>query len=399
MHSPVLKRYFSLMILTVLALNSSEAIAQERVEVFSNAAVNFTGIKSENPEIEVLQDGRILLKKIQTPSFPEGTDVKVKVTLKSAGDKWDKSGSLFIIPNPEKIDFTDIAKGNSVYPSGAGIEGYPGIKLGDNYEPALEVLRFMTPFGVGHYSDEEKYPEIAYNRPVYIPNWSREVVWEQDVSQLAKELTGEVIIGVWIDTWTKEGYEISVELLYSGRPLTSPSVKPLVNTVYYAGQKHPDLFAFNPLEASFELPKKVKNAKLYYITTGHGGHSGGDEFIKLKNRVAFNGQTVLDTIPWRDDCAAFRRFNPSSGVWTRKDTARAYNDKREKVLVEVTERLASSDLSRSNWCPGSDVAPYVMALGDLEKGRHKLLIDIDATPIEGEKLNHWLVSAYLTYDE
>ena len=399
MNFPDLKHYISLVILTFLGIISSEAIAQERVEVFSNAPVNFTGIKSENPDIEVLQDGRILLKKIQAPVFPGGTDVKVRVTLKSAGDRWDKSGSLFIIPNPEKIDFTDIVKGNSVYPEAAGIEGYPGIRLGDDYEPAVEVLRFMTPFGVGHYSNEEKYPEIEYNRPVYVPNWSPVVVWEMDVSQLAKELTGEVVLGVWIDTWTKEGYEISVELLYSGRALPSPTVKPLVNTVYYAGQKHPDLFAFDPLKATFELPKKAKNVKLYYITTGHGGHSGGDEFIKLKNRVDFDGKTVLDTIPWRDDCAAFRRFNPSSGVWTRKDTARAYNDKREKVLVEVTERLASSDLSRSNWCPGSDVGPYVMELGDLEKGKHELLIDIDATPIDGEKLNHWLVSAYLTYEE
>ena len=394
-----MKQFFSLMIVATLCFFSAEAEAQERVEVFSDEPVNFTGVKSGNPGVEVLQDGRILLKKIQAPTLRKGTDVKVRVTLTSAGDRWDKSGSLFIIPNPEKLDFTDIARGNGSYPTAAGIEGYPGIRLGDNYEPALEILRFMTPFGVGHYSDEEKYPEIEYNRPVSVPNWSQEVVWEMDVSQLSRELTGEVVIGVWIDTWTKEGYEISVELLYSGRPLKAPAVKPLVNTVYYAGQKHPDLFAFNPLKATFELPKKAKNAKLYYITTGHGGHSGGDEFIKLKNRVEFNGKTVLDTIPWRDDCAAFRRFNPSSGVWTRKDTARAYNDKREKVLVEVTERLASSDLSRSNWCPGSDVAPYVMELGDLEKGKHELLIDIDATPIDGEKLNHWLVSAYLTYEE
>ena len=26
----------------------------------------------------------------------------------------------------------------------------------------------------------------------------------------------------------------------------------------------------------------MKNVKLHYITTGHGGHSGGDEFIKIK---------------------------------------------------------------------------------------------------------------------
>lgn len=51
-----------------------------------------------------------------------------------------------------------------------------------------------------------------------------------------------------------------------------------------------------------------------------------------------------------------------------------------------------------NWCPGSQVLPYVMSIGELNKRNHQLEIDIDATPIDGDKLNHWLVSAYLTYE-
>ncbi|MCM4156982.1 PNGase F N-terminal domain-containing protein [Gramella sp. AN32] len=375
------------------------AQSAQKIKIFDEIPMNFTGEKKVVPGVEYLQDGRIILKQIQAPVFPEGTDVKVKVTLKSAGDRWDKSGSLFVIPNPEKLSFIDIAKNTASYPEAAGVEGYPGIKIGGNYEPALEVLRFMTPFGVGYYSDEEKNPNIRYNRPVYVPKWEDEVVWEMDVSQLADELTGDLLIGVWVDTWTAEGYEISVEFEYSGRALTLKKVQPIVNTVYYAGQKHPDLFAFNPLKATFNLPENAKNAKLYYITTGHGGHSGGDEFIKLNNTLKFDKKTVVDTIPWRDDCASFRRFNPSSGVWTRKDTARAYNENHEKMFKEVEERLASSDLSRSNWCPGSLVKPYVLDLGNLEAGKHELIIDIDATPIDGDKLNHWLVSAYLTYEK
>ena len=385
----------------VLGLLITPALSQEAktVRVFDEVPVNFNGEKKEITNGEYLQSGRIVIKKINVPEYPNGTDVKVKVTVKSAGDRWDKSGSLFVIPNPDKLDFLDIARGNATYPKEAGQDKYPGIKLGGDYEPALEVLRFMTPFGVGYYSDEEKNPNIKYNRPVYVPKWEDDVVWEMDVSQLESELTGEVLIGAWIDTWTPEGYKISVDLEYSGRELPKKIVKPIVNTVYYAGQKHPDLFAFNPLKAEFEIPKNVKNAKLYYITTGHGGHSGGDEFIKLRNTVKFNSETVLDTIPWRDDCASFRRFNPSSGVWIRKDSARAYNRQGEKIFSEVQERLASSDLSRSNWCPGSKVAPYELELGDLQAGKHELEIDIDATPIDGDKLNHWLVTAYLVYEE
>ncbi|MBE7640045.1 N-glycanase [Salegentibacter sp. BLCTC] len=383
------------------ALIITPVLAQEvkTISVFDEVPVNFNGEKKNIANVEYLQSGRIILKKINVPKYPRGTDVKVKVTVKSAGDRWDKSGSLFVIPNPDKLDFIDVAKGNASYPKEAGRGEYPGIKLGGDYEPALEVLRFMTPFGVGYYSDEEKNPNIKYNRPVYVPRWEDEVSWEMDVSQLESELTGEILIGAWIDTWTPEGYTISVDFEYSGRELSKKIVKPLVNTVYYAGQKHPDLFAFSPLKAEFELPEKAKNAKLYYITTGHGGHSGGDEFIQLRNTVKFNSETVLDTIPWRDDCASFRRFNPSSGVWIRKDSARAYNRQGEKVFSEVQERLASSDLSRSNWCPGSKVAPYELELGDLQAGKHELEIDIDATPIDGDKLNHWLVTAYLVYEE
>jgi hypothetical protein len=86
-------------------------------------------------------------------------------------------------------------------------------------------------------------------------------------------------------------------------------------------------------------------------------------------------------------------------VWTRQDTAYAYNKKGKKEYKEIEERLASSDLSRSNWCPGSKVCPEVVNLGNMKKGNHTLKISIDGTPIEGEKLNHWLVSAYLTYEE
>jgi len=44
------------------------------------------------------------------------------------------------------------------------------------------------------------------------------------------------------------------------------------------------------------------------------------------------------------------------------------------------------------------VLPYVIDLGDLPAGDYPLRIEIDGTPIDGDKLNHWLVSAYVTYE-
>ena len=67
---------------------------------------------------------------------------------------------------------------------------------------------------------------------------------------------------------------------------------------------------------------------------------------------------------------------------------------------EIEEPLASSDLSRSNWCPGSDVPPVEIPLTDISSGNHTLTISIpDSKEIDGDKLNHWLVSAYLVWDE
>lgn len=96
-------------------------------------------------------------------------------------------------------------------------------------------------------------------------------------------------------------------------------------------------------------------------------------------------------VPWRDDCASFRRFNPTSGVWTEKTTWKG---------EDIEERIASSDYSRSNWCPGSDVKPEIIELGTIEAGQHTFTFSIpEAQAIENDNINYWMVSAYLVYDK
>ena len=63
---------------------------------------------------------------------------------------------------------------------------YPGIALnesGSGFHPTLELLRFITPFGVGHFSASERLDEY---KPVYIPKWEDSVHWEADISHLWK---------------------------------------------------------------------------------------------------------------------------------------------------------------------------------------------------------------------
>ena len=310
-----------------------------------------------------------------------------------------------MLPRESAINLLSIAKGERKFPAvdAKKYEKFVGIVGDRDYVPTLELMRFMTPFGVGHFSSPDD-TLTRHRRPVYIPKWADCVEWEQDITDLYSQLEGEAYVGVFIDTWTEPGYVVSVRLDFeesriSCDKLTRQKVLPVVNTVYYIGQEYPDLFARQPLEADFELPKGAKNVRLKYIVTGHGGHSGGDEFTPNVNILRVDGKEVLSYTPWRDDCAAFRRFNPGTGVWLIKRTS-SYIGEDGYTEKEIEEPLGSSDLSRSNWCPGTDVAPKVISLDGISAGKHTLSIDIpNAQPSVGEKMNHWLVSAYLVWEE
>ena len=384
----------AIFLITVSKLTGQEKISKT---VFKSQPINFGGETGKDSDVVRLQEGRLVYKKVTVPKFPKGTDVTIELTVRSNGDRWDKSGSCFVVTNPEQISILNVSKGEKEFPTASTLnEKFKGVLATENYKPVVEVLRFMTPFGVGFYSNDTG----KHRKPVYIPEWEKEVVWETDISDLTSIVSGTFYVGVWIDSWTKEGYEVDLNFTYSNRPKKAIKVIPLVNTIpYVSGQSLPDFFAETPLEHLFKLPENAKNVKLHYIATGHGGHSGGDEFIKIKNSVFVDNKLVIDTIPWRDDCASFRRFNPTSGVWLKKDSA-SYIDFEAKTykVKEIEERIASSDLSRSNWCPGSFVKPFVAELGDLKAGKHSLKISIPATRAYEDKLNHWLVSAYVTYE-
>lgn len=377
--------------------------------VFSETVINFDpsthpdGL-NDNDSIIYIGNGRIVLKKVKLPDFSRNTQLTAKITLVSNGDPWDKSGSCFIIPNDSELNMLDIARGDK-YPTVDSTlhENLTGIVQGVGYKPTVEIMRFMTPFGVGHYSADDN--ELSSKRkPVYIDGWAKNVVWEEDISDLLTLFEDEVYVGVFIDTWTKDGYIVDLDITYneSSLPCDIKAIKhvePLINTVYYIGQKHPDIFARRDVDVEFTLPKEAKNIRLKYITTGHGGHSGGDEFRPQKNTLSIDGEEIFSFTPWRNDCASFRRFNPSTGVWLSKRTV-AYIGEDGRAEKEVEEPIASSDLSRSNWCPGSNVPPVVIDLKDIEPGKHVLTISIpESKEIEGDKLNHWLVSAYLVWDE
>lgn len=382
------------------------------VQVFNDTPVRFApdvypdGYNAPGPDsIYHLVNGRIILKKITLPDYKRNVSVKLKVTIASNGDRWDKSGSCFVLPKESGIDLLNIARGEKSFPEVDSLllENMIGIVPGPDYKPTVELMRFMTPFGVGHFSAPDD--SLSQRRkPVYIDQWADSVSWEQDITDLYPLLEGGAYVGIFIDTWTSEGYVASMtidvdesDIAYD--PLPRRHVEPLMNTVYYQGQSYPDIFARKDVSVPFEIPQGARNIRLKYIVTGHGGHSGGDEFVEKRNILSIDGKEVLNFVPWRNDCASFRRFNPATGVWLRKRLA-SYISEKGYAEKMVEEPVASSDFSRSNWCPGSDVVPEVVALNDLQPGVHTFTVSIpEAQEIDGNKLNHWLVSAYLVWDE
>lgn len=383
----------------------NKTLGDKTINVFKNQKINFVP-KSNKDTLgtKIFTDGRIVMKKVLLPKYEKDVKISIKLALASNGDRWDKSGSCFIIPSGEKQTILDYFQEKTTLPKDSLKYGVlKGIVPTKKYNPTIELLRFMTPFGVGFYSDDTK----KGRKPVYIDTWAKNVVWKQDITQLASELQGEVWIGVWIDTWTKEGYKISLDLDFDETeavvfPMKKTRTLPVVNTVYYSGEKgYADIFATKDLEVAINVPENAKNASLYYLVTGHGGHSGGDEFVPKENFLFHNKSKIYQFTPWRTDCASFRRFNPTSGVWLKKDTANYIDFKARKYKQkEIEERIASSDLSRSNWCPGSAVKPVKVELGNLTKGKHTFTFSIPkAQKKDGEKLNHWLISSYLYYEK
>lgn len=414
-------RYFSILIslmvsLSVMAAPKSNhkefaAKGNTTIKVFDKTNVHYDPAKlgefnaADADGIIRLVNGRIILKKIQVPHYERNVKVYIKTTIASNGDRWDKTGSCFVLPRKSAINLMTIAEGKNKFPAvdSLKLEKLVGVVAGKDYLPTVELMRFMTPFGVGFYSSNNDTLS-SKRRPVYIPKWEKCVQWQQDITDLYPLLEDEAYVGVFIDTWTEQGYLASMELQFKESPITCDrmqrrQVMPLLNTVYYIGQEYPDIFARKPITTDFVLPKGARNVRLKYIVTGHGGHDGGDEFVQKENILSVDGKEVKRFIPWRDDCASFRRFNPATGVWLEKRVA-SYIGENGYTEKEVEEPVASSDFSRSNWCPGTDVVPEEVELDDIKAGHHTFTVDIPkAQPINGNEMNHWLVSAYLVWDE
>ncbi|MEN7548376.1 PNGase F N-terminal domain-containing protein [Rapidithrix thailandica] len=353
------------------------------VNVFDREQISW-GNEINNPEGDVSGEtyhfagGTVILKKVKLPEVTDDYSVFAKIVQYSNGDAYDRTGSVFMIPTDKKLSFLEgLKNGAKSLPKYLDTQGkeYQGVIVTDEYTPALELVRFFTPFGIRHFNEKRKVAEV---------NWEDSTVYKQDISYLLPELQGEAWIGAFIGNYDKGGHILSLDLkYYPGSSVVREQTKkywvqPIFNTLNLmemAGQEYGTMFDGDSLKVTFNVPEGVKNVRLQYISTGHGGWGGGDEFNQKSNELFIDGQKVFTHIPWRSDCAAFRKYNPASGnFWNG---------------------ISSSDLSRSGWCPGSATNPVTIPLFDMEAGTHQLQVAIPLGQREGSSFSAWNISGVL----
>lgn len=350
------------------------------ISIFENETINFTSDLKKDEKILRFAKGTLILKKVKYPKIEANANVFVELTEQSAGDAYDRTGSVFIIPqNKEKSFFDALQNGAKTIPSFDNGNGktYQGVVATENYEPPLELMRFFTPFGIQQFNHLKLKDK----------NWHDKAYYRQDISDLKEVLSEkEFWTGVFIGNYDKNGHKVSLEMTIHKDGLDvfkNNTATPLFNTLNIMemeGQEYATMFnSPKGLITDFTLKKDLKNAKLRYITTGHGGWENGDEFLPKENTTLVDGKEVFSFVPWRTDCGSYRLYNPASG--------------------NFANGLSSSDYSRSNWCPGTTTNPIYISLGDLKAGNHQIQILIPQGEKEGNSFSSWNVSGVLLGDE
>ena len=353
------------------------------IPVFDQQAVKFSGEKLG--QVSELKEGvqysagggTIILKKVKLPAHARDREIYATLTQYSVGDAYDRTGSVFVIPTGKEKSFLDAMHDlRSVPAFHSGDTDYHGLVSTPDYDVPVELMRFFTGFGVRHFNT---------NR-VPGQDWVDSVTYQLNVTPLVEHLEGETWIGAYIGNWDANGHRISLRLTYHpGDEDSAQGVRhamPLFNTVNLLeqdGQPYPIFMLNDNLKAQFHLDRPAKKAVLYYLTTGHGGWCCGFLFYVKINTISLGGRRVMDVIPWRDDCGTYRNNSPCSG--------------------NFSNGLASSDLSRSNWCPGTVTNPEYIYLGDLEAGDHTITVDIPQGAPEGGSNSYWCLSGTLIYFE
>lgn len=357
------------------------------ISIFKNEQISW-GNEINNPVDDAINKtfkyagGTIILKKVNLPKDINDYSIFAEAVQYSNGDAYDRTATVFTIPAEKEVSFLDaLRKGVTeipLYTDNKDVE-YRGVITDESFDPPIELMRFFTPFGVGHFNERRLVPALE---------WRDSVFYKQDVTELSASLRGEVWIGAFIGNYDKGGHKLSLKLKYypesfevNDNPEADQWVYSIFNTLNImemAGQRYGTMFENDSLKLEIIIPENVENVYLRYISTGHGGWGGGDEFNQKLNEIFIDDRKIFTYTPWRTDCATYREYNPSSG--------------------NFVNGLSSSDYSRSGWCPGTITNPVYIPLNNLKPGKHTLKVAIPMGKKEGSSFSSWNISGVLIGD-
>ena len=323
--------------------------------------------------------GTVVLRRMHFDTLPSHYQLFAELHQQSNGDAYDRTGSIFIIPQGrEHTFFEGMYQHPDSLPTLIGRDGqhYQGIRATSDYLPNVELVRFFTPFGVHHFNNRLQIEGLS---------WEDEAYYKQEITELAPYLRGDVWIGAFIGNYDAGGHLVTLDIkaypndeVWNTEDVDNAWSLPLINTtnvLEMGGQNYGKLFGTDSLTVEFDIPEGVEHLRLRYISTGHGGWDSGDEFQPKENQIFIDSVRRFVHTPWRSDCGTYRELNPVSGnFWNG---------------------TSSSDYSRSGWCPGTATQPVYFELDNLSAGHHTLTVAIpQGAPIEGG-FSHWNISLIL----
>lgn len=272
-----------------------------------------------------------------------GKTLKIKVSIKSGCDNYDRIGHLTLVVMPKGEQF-NLEKGEQ-----------------------FELLRIMTPF------------MYRTRQPDHIPYEAQIDQMVSTIKQGGKDvyLLTEVfgttgagqreVIGCDGSLLT---FNVSVDLI-SDKMKDLPAQKGISLLSYYSLDGKDKAAGKNSKQVSFELANDTKTTTLYVISSGHGAAEGGEEYNWREHVVDLDGKEYT-RLEMSQNCAPFEMYNTQpNGIY-----------------------FGDISKERRSWCPGGPVPTRIINLGPLAKGKHTLKISIPEAEFEKTDSKYY-VSAYL----
>lgn len=230
-------------------------------------------------------------------------EVKLECPASGGCDAWDRTASIALVEDPQDPD-----------------------------SPVLELLRYITPYGVG-------------------------MCTLMDVTEFASRLQGQAVLRSFVDTWVGPGspygagWRVTVKFHFiAGTPvLPVPEIVSAVPRTWITVGDGTNQVPLQLGETELEFTEPPRLVKVRVLATGHGQGNSGNcaEFCKLHPVVRVDGtEHAMDN--WRYDCGS-NPVNNQAGTWTYGRQGWCPGAVVVPMTAEITEDLGSSAPTTIAW--------------------------------------------------